>query len=204
MALHEHLLSDGWRESRLEPALFYLRISGRLQGFLVSHVDDLEGGVKDEHMEKAFAKSSMALELKQHDTGHIDVTMRNYALSMKPVPVARERRQHLTKKLNAEEENTMMRVAGELGWLTRQLRCDLAYESGCVQRCKSDACVADYIKMKQYVGQARQGADFRRRYWSDVSLADGVLVHLADSGHANGTRSITSRCATAAWAATSS
>ena len=34
---------------------------------------------------------------------------------------------------------------------------------------------------------ARRGADFKQRYWSDVDLANGVILHLADSGHANGT-----------------
>ena len=34
---------------------------------------------------------------------------------------------------------------------------------------------------------ARRGADFRLRYWSDVDVRNGVIIHLADSGHANGT-----------------
>ena len=58
--------------------------------------------------------------------------------------------------------------AGELGWLARQLRCDLTYESGVIQRCmqvsKSEAIVADMLKLKQFVGQARRGADFRMRF----------------------------------------
>lgn len=47
--------------------------------------------------------------------------------------------------------------------------------------------MADLVKLKQYVGAARRGADFRRRFWSDVDLKNGVVLHLADSGHANGT-----------------
>ena len=43
------------------------------------------------------------------------------------------------------------------------------------------------LKLKQYVGAARRGADFRMRFWSDVDLKNGVILHLADSGHANGT-----------------
>ena len=44
LALKEHLESDGWVESRLEPAMFYHRDdSGRLNGVLVTRVDDLEG-----------------------------------------------------------------------------------------------------------------------------------------------------------------
>ena len=34
LALKEHLESDGWKESRLEPALFYLRLEGKLRGIL--------------------------------------------------------------------------------------------------------------------------------------------------------------------------
>ena len=186
----------------LEPALFYLRAQGKLVGILVTHVDDLEGGVKHQLLESAFEKSSLALEfatnhvrdfifrgreIRQHEQGHVDVTMRNYALSMKPVPIDPARRKCLMAELTPDELELLQSSAGELGWITRQLRCDLAYENGVIQRCKSEACIADLIRLKQYVGMARRGADFRQRYWADVDLVNGVVIHLADSGHANGT-----------------
>lgn len=62
LALKGHLESDGWVESRLEPALFFLRAQGKLRGILVTHVDDLEGGVHKGFQEQAFKKSSKALE----------------------------------------------------------------------------------------------------------------------------------------------
>lgn len=62
LALREPLLSDGWSESRLEPALFYLRERGQLRGILVTHVDDIEAGVHPGWQEKAFYKTSKALE----------------------------------------------------------------------------------------------------------------------------------------------
>ena len=41
LALKEHLISDGWKESVLEPALFYHRAEdGTLNGILFTHVDD--------------------------------------------------------------------------------------------------------------------------------------------------------------------
>ena len=202
LALREYLVSDGWEESRLEPALFYLREGKKLKGILVTHVDDIEGGVHPSCLESAFKKSSKALEfatnhyrdfifrgreIKQTPDGHIDVSMRNYALSMKAVKIDRVRRKQLEAELTRPEMETLQSVAGELGWITRQLRCDLAYENGVVQRCKHEACVADLVKLKQFVGMARRGADFRLRYWSDVDLRNAVIVHLADSGHANGT-----------------
>ncbi|CAE7413384.1 RE2, partial [Symbiodinium necroappetens] len=170
LALKEHLQEDGWEESRLEPALFYYRVKQVLQGILVTHVDDLEGR-----------------EVKQHESGNIDVMMRNYALSLKPVPVQRDRRQRLEDPLTEKEMELYQSSAGELGWLARQLRCDLAYENGVAQRANLDARVADLIRLKQFIGAARRGADFHLRFWADVSLKDSVVVHLSDAGHANGT-----------------
>ena len=196
LALREHLLSDGWEESKLEP------VEGRLKGIIVTHVDDIEGGLHDSVFNQAFQKSSKALELatnhvrdfifrgrevKQTAQHHVDVAMRNYALSMKVVKIEKNRRQQLDQELTEEEKETLNSVAGEMGWIARQLRCDLTYENGVIQRCKSDPVVADLVRLKQYVGMARRSADFRMRYWSDVNLKESVIVHLADSGHANGT-----------------
>ena len=202
LALKEHLESDGWVESKLEPALFYLRREGQLKGILVTHVDDIEGGVHPSYLDKAFYHSSKALEfatnhfkdfifrgreVKQTQDGHVDVAMRNYALSMKVVLIARDRKKELSSPLSASEMELYQSAAGELGWITRQLRCDLAYENGVIQRAKIEARVADLVRLKQYVGQARRSADFRQRFWRGVDLERGVVVHLADSGHANGT-----------------
>ena len=112
---------------------------------------------------------------------------RYYALSMRKVPFARERRAHLEEPLSKEENDLYLRSSGELGWITRQLRCDLAFENGVVQRSKVVSRVAVLIRSKQCFGSARRGADFRMRFWRDGSLSNGVIVHLADSGHANGT-----------------
>ena len=164
-------------------------------------MDDLEGGIHPDYATKAFERSIAAFEfstnhfkdfvfrgrkVKQGQAKHIDVMMKNYALSMRTVPVQRDRRAQLTEPLNEAETEVYQSSAGELGWLSRQLRCDLAYENGVAQRGKQDARVADLVRLKQFVGAARTGQDFRTRYWHDVSLTNGVIVHLADSGHANG------------------
>ena len=106
---------------------------------------------------------------------------------MRPVKIDRERRKHLEARLTAEEKETMQSSCGELGWVARQLRSDLAFENGCLQRSKSDPCVADLVRLRTAVSSARRAADFRQRFWSDVDPYKAVVVHLADSGHANGT-----------------
>ena len=161
------------------------------------------GGVKEQYLKKAFQKSSLALDfatchehnftfrgreirqqVKDGVCGHIDVTMRNYALSMQKVTISRARQEQLEQSLNAEETGVLNSAA-----ISRQLRFDLAFENGCVQRCKKDPRVKELVKVKSAIGTARRSADFRWRFWSDVDLENGVFVHLADSGHANGTPS---------------
>ena len=100
----------------MEPALFFLPDGqSRLVGILVTHVDDVEGGVQQDYVDRAFAKYSLALEyatnhfnlrgreIKQHDRGHVDVSMRNYSLNTKKIQIDRIRRQQLESSLTEEE-----------------------------------------------------------------------------------------------------
>lgn len=127
VALKGHLESDGWVQSRLEPALFFLPDSqSRLVGILVTHVDDVEGGVQQDYVDRAFAKYSQASEyatnrfkefvfrgreIKQRDRGHVDVSMRNYSLNTKKIQIDRIRRQQLESSLTEEEFNRCINLA---------------------------------------------------------------------------------------------
>ena len=111
LALKENLQSDGCTESRLEPALFYLRDpDNSLKGILVTHVDDIQAGIDAQYMEQAFQRSSLALEfatnhldsytfrgreVRQVAGNHIDVTMNNYVRSMHKVSISKDRKMHL-------------------------------------------------------------------------------------------------------------
>ena len=106
------------------------------------------------------------------------MTMKNYELGRVEV--------HVPKERSSQPDSPFNSSAGELGWITRQLRSDLAFENGCVQRCKKSATVKGLIRLKHAVEAARRGASVKMRYWTDVDLENGVVVHLADSGHANG------------------
>lgn len=80
---------------------------------------------------------------------------------MKKISITSQRRKELEDNLTPGELEVYQSSAGELGWITRQLRCDIAYENGVAQRAKGEACVGDLVKLKQFVGMARRGADFR-------------------------------------------
>ena len=53
-------------------------------------------------------------------------------------------------------------------------------KNGCVQRCKKSATGKDLIRLRHAVEAARRGASVKTRYWTDVDLEHGVVVHLAD------------------------
>lgn len=106
--------------------------------------------------------------MKQHESGHLDVSMRSCSWNTKPIKIDKVRRKQLESTLTEEEFQIFQSGAGELGWLTRQLTYDLCYENGVVQRAKGDACIADPIKLKHCLAQAKRTADFRLRYWADV------------------------------------
>jgi hypothetical protein len=75
--------------------------------------------------------------------------MRNYSLSLKNVKIEKWRRKQLEDELRPEEMEQLNSSAGELGWLARQLRCDLAYENGVAQRSKKEPIVADLLRLRQ-------------------------------------------------------
>jgi hypothetical protein len=106
---------------------------------------------------------------------------------MSKITVSKERRAQPEADLTEEEQRILNSGAGELGWISRQLRSDLAFDNGCVQRCKKKPKVSDLLRLKTAVEAARRRADVRMRFWDDVDLQNGVILHLADSGHANGT-----------------
>ncbi|CAE8678310.1 unnamed protein product [Polarella glacialis] len=201
LAFRDALLSDGWKESRLEPALFFLRQDHQLVGLLVTHVDDVCGGATRAVMETGFEKTAKRFnfaksserefifrgrEVKQQEDSSIDVTMPNYALSMRAKPISRARRQTPAEPLTEEEQSLLLQRGSELAWIARQLRADLAYQSGVVHHSKAESCVGDLVILNQAIADARRGADYRQRYPSALRLEEAVVLILADSGHANG------------------
>ncbi|CAE8595108.1 unnamed protein product [Polarella glacialis] len=133
---------------------------------LVTHVDEFEGGCQKEFLDDAFAKTVKVLnfskselgqdgftfrgrELKQPENGDVEVMMRNYATTMKPVTIERARRKQPEAAVTEEEEAQLMKVFGELQWITRQLCSDLAFQTSAVQSSRAGACVGDLVKMNQ-------------------------------------------------------
>ena len=65
-------------------------------------------------------------ELIQYNDGAVAVKMKQYALSLSGVAMTRERKKQIDSPLTEGEIESLRKVVGELSWLSRQLRADLA------------------------------------------------------------------------------
>ena len=166
---------------------------------IVTHVDDLLcaclHGLAQRLLSKTmkkfhFAKWSVGdfvfcgRELSQRQDG-IYIKMEQYAKAIQHVTVSRERRSKPESPLNKDEEKSLRKIVGELSWLSRQLRIDLAFQVGQLQRCFSSPCVADLLLANVAAHQARRDHEFTWRV-PRVDLADSIVVVMADAGHAKG------------------
>ena len=86
LALCEALEADGWQQSRLEPALFYLRSAGKLVGIMCTHVDDLLAGVHPSWSSRAFAETKRRLNFSKWALG--DFTFRGRELKKQRTQLA--------------------------------------------------------------------------------------------------------------------
>ncbi|CAK0861813.1 unnamed protein product [Prorocentrum cordatum] len=199
LALRDALLADGWLQSCLV-ALFYKRVDGQLKGIAVSHVDDvLVARMKDMQLSDLLPKvlgtfqwkwselpfTFRGRELSSDPRGFL-VKMVNYATSLKPIKIPAARRKQLQEDLNEDEAKELLRVSGEIGWLGRQCRLDLAFLSGELQRARAAPCVADLVKANLAVSEAKRGAEVALVYPANLRLSSAVIGAAVYAGHANG------------------
>eukprot|EP00975_Prorocentrum_lima_P071518 12938136-Prorocentrum_lima.AAC.1 len=69
--------------------------------------------------------------------------MSDYARTLKPTVINTARRKGLQSDLTAAEIKELMRISGEISWLGRQCRMDMAFAAGDLQRWRAPPCVAD-------------------------------------------------------------
>ena len=184
----------------MEPAFFFRRVEGKLAGLLVSHVDDIEAGIKpgqdndsSDNTKKLlnFAKCHeqgfifRGREIQQHDDGSITVQTQSYTDNLKAVKIPRDRPRAPEADLTEEEKSQTLAASGELGWLARQLRMDLAYQSGCPQRAAKAPCIGDLVQVNSAISEAKRGATFLQKLSTELDGENTAIVILSDSSHAN-------------------
>ena len=134
------LIACGGTMSKVDPAVFYWRNSENLNGIICVHVDDflwtgskwfeqnIISKLRDVfHVGKEACESFRYLGLnliQENET--IVLSQTDYAKSMKTVPILKER---MKSSLLMSEEQTILRSKiGQLLWLTKQTRHDIAFD----------------------------------------------------------------------------
>ena len=123
VALRDVFIEDGWRQSKLECALFYHWDSnGQLQGIAGTHVDDVLAGLRPDFEDDSFAKVKQRFrfgkwerdafvfrgrEWKRGLNGEGLITMRSYAMGLTTLKLPKGTIQQLDRE--RERESLPMR-----------------------------------------------------------------------------------------------
>ena len=194
--LRTFLLSQGCRQSSLDPSLFILEIGGKFEGLLTTHVDDIlsVGGAAMtsllDRIDSEFGFGSKEFDDFRHTgknirkdmkTGCIHVSMTAYAENLPQVKIPRDRRNDPEATLTTAEVSELRQVNGGLQWLQRQLRPDLAFAVSVSQGAVSDARVKHLIEAQRLVTHAKKHSSFEIVY-QPLDLDHGGFLAISDAG----------------------
>ena len=115
-------------QSKVDPALFFWRLEGKLHGVVVAHVDDFFYGGTDtftnnvmKGIKNKFSLSSecvrdfryVGFKVTQHDD-KIMFSQSEYLKDIKPISVSKERESMNNQPLNRDEQLEIKRRCGQL------------------------------------------------------------------------------------------
>ena len=205
--LFKTLKAHGWIMSKLEPALFYLVVEGKLRGILITHVDDLfcagEGAefkATIDSMEK-----EIHLKVKKEEfrfcgknliqkNGNIEIDQIDAIEGIDYMQLTKERRQQVNAPLTATEVSQFRALIGQLGWVARQSRPDVMVNVSMAAQSMGAPKIRDVIQLNKTVKMLKESADAKWKFVaSDLKLEDCVVFCFSDSSFANG-ENLKSQC----------
>ena len=141
--LKKAIIELGCVMSILDKCVFIYTDNKKLEGLIISHVDDLlfSGTAKFkkniiQQLKKTFIISRehtgsfvyLGWNVKQCENA-IEVDQRTYSDSVKPIKVDNVRKQETEDSLRTEEKTQYQQLLGQLLWLSGQTRPDLVYDT---------------------------------------------------------------------------
>ena len=143
LTLRDTLLELKCNMSKLDKSVFSYYHDNKLQGLLVTHVDDIiysgTGKFKNNVIKKLTEKFKISRlasgifeylgwKIKQ-ESDHILVDQRLYAEKVKAVQLTSARKIQLDEDLSTEEVKSYQKLLGQLLWLSCQTRLDLMFDT---------------------------------------------------------------------------
>ena len=190
--------SIGGKEMRLCPGLFsFFGPDGKVQALLAVHVDDVRLVVDPEHQADMKSRLDSLFSFgewqhpeewtkfcgryeKQVEDGTVLMQMDNYAERLQDPPVRPSSQRH---PLQPNEKKWIGTICGQLNWMARQCRGDLAFGVSRVQRLAGVDDPAALSELKVLVDRARQPVTIRYENLG-CSTDDMVVVAASDASFA--------------------
>ena len=198
--LYRILVSHGWKMSKIEPALFYLVIKGKLCGILITHVDDLFCAGEGSEFKATIdmMEKEIHLKVKKEEfrfcgknliqrNGSIEIDQFDAIESIDYMVLSKDRRQQVNAPLTEHEKSLFRALIGQLGWVARQSRPDIMVNVSMAAQSMGSPKIRDVIQLNKAVKMLKETADAKWKFVaSDLKLEDCVVFCFADSSFANG------------------
>ena len=172
LTLKKQLLQLGCKMSMLDKSVFlYFGNSNKLQGMVVTHVDDLFycGGTsfKKNIIQPILSKfkisrmktgvfTYLGWSVCQEDE-YISVDQNEYTKLIKPIPISPSRKKSLDADLTTEEHKQYQSLLGKLLWLSSQTRPDLSYDTMEHSTIGKNTKVKDLISINKVTKKVNEG-----------------------------------------------
>ncbi|CAK0798712.1 unnamed protein product [Prorocentrum cordatum] len=189
--------------SKLRPALFIFHDENeKLIGLIGTHVDDdLVAGspeffanqvtkLRKMHCYGKWQTAKTGFHhcgrfLKQRDDGTITCSRREYTESIEKIPISNERRKDKEAKATPEERAMLHSGNGQIQWLVRSTRMDLAFRlvESQARAHDSDLRVQDLLDFNKLVSDAK--TDHVDITFQKIYIDDSIVVAVGDSSHGN-------------------
>ena len=207
--LYKTLRYYNWIMSRLEHALFFLVVDGKLCGILITHVDDLfcAGEGKQFHDSIEAMQKDIYLKINkgkfrfcgknvfQRDDFSIEVDQYDAIEAIDYMVFAADRRKMVNSPLTEAEQSLFRGLIGQMGWVTRQSRPDLMVNVSVAAQSMSSPKVKDVINLNKAVKALKESyeAKWNFIYNDEMTLENCCVFVFADSSFANG-ENLKSQC----------
>ena len=190
----------GWQLSALDSAMWFLWEGSKLEGILISHVDDLllAGGPRAHHTlqllgaELGFGSTSTGTitycgkKIEQAEDFSVKVSMEEYHSNLQQVRINPLRKKNPEATLMPGEQRQLRALLGSLQWLVAQVRFDLQFQLSTLQA--ASQTIETLIRANALVRKAKLHADFALHFKPLDMKNAGILV-VSDASLGNVTKS---------------